>query len=192
MLEAMRYLILILFAVGQAVTAAEVFRWTDEDGVEHFSDRPIEGAERVELQEAQTFSAPAPPRRSREAGSSKDEAGDEEDEFTYDAVNIVSPDSGEVFWNTGGSLRVAVNTQPGLRRGHTQMIYLDGQVVASLTGNQRSAQLSGIERGQHTLSTEVRDGSGDVVSTGNSVTFTVQQTSALNPNNPNVPGPAPR
>ena len=184
----MRIYILILLIASCAATGAEVFLWTDDKGVVHFSDRPQEGAEKVTITEAQTFSAPAPQRRSRDSGSS----GDEQDDFSYDSVNIVSPGSGEVLWNTGGGMKVSANTQPKLKRGHTQMVYLDGQVVASLTGNQRSAELTSIERGEHTLTTEVRNGAGDVVGTGNAVTFTVQQTSVQNPNNPNVPVPTPR
>jgi Domain of unknown function (DUF4124) len=184
----MRIFILILLSASFAATAAEVFRWTDDNGVIHFSDLPQEGAEKITVEGAQTFSAPAPQRRERDSGST----ADEQDGFSYSAVNIVSPGSGEVLWNTGGSMKVSVNTQPKLKLGHTQMVYLDGQVAANLNGSQRSAELTGIERGEHTLTTEVRNADGDVVGTGNAVTFMVQQTSVQNPNNPNIPTPAPR
>jgi hypothetical protein len=72
------------------------------------------------------------------------------------------------------------------------MIYLDGQMVGGLTGNQREIELNEIYRGEHTLNTEVQDADGSVVEKGNAVTFTVQQTSIQNPNNPNVPVPTPR
>jgi hypothetical protein len=190
MLSIMRIFILILLIASCAATAAEVFRWTDDNGVVHFADRPQEGAEKITVQEAQTFSAPAPQRRKRDSGAT----ADEQDDFSYKAVNIVSPGSDEVIVNTGGAVKITVNTQPKLNRGHTQMIYLDGQVVASLTGNQSSAELTGVNRGEHTLKTEVRNSGGDVVGTGSVVTFTVQQTSVYNPNNPNnpnIPRPTP-
>jgi hypothetical protein len=188
----MRTFILILLAVGSVATASDVYRWTDDNGEVNYSDRPHEDAERVTLPSAQTFSAPAPQRRSGDSGAARDEEGKKKKDDSYGSVRITSPNSDEVLWNTGGVLNVSVNTQPGLRRGHTLMIYLDGQVVGNLTGNQRATELTGINRGEHKLNAEVRDASGDIVGTGNTVNFTVQQTSVQNPNNPNVARPTPR
>jgi len=188
----MRTFILILLVAGSVATASDVYRWTDDNGEVHYSDRPHEGAERVTLPKAQTFSAPAPQRKSVNSDVARDEESKKKKDVSYSSVRITSPNSDEVLWNTGGVMNVSVSTQPGLRRGHTLMIYLDGQVVGNLTGNQRATELTGINRGEHTLNTEVRDASGDIVGTGNAVNFMVQQTSVQNPNNPNVPRPTPR
>jgi len=72
------------------------------------------------------------------------------------------------------------------------MIYLDGQVVGGLTGNQREIKLNEIYRGEHALHAEVHNADGSVVEKGNAVTFTVQQTAIQNPNNPNISVPTPR
>ena len=64
MLLGMMRVSLLLFSLLTGLSAfAEVFRWVDEDGVVHFSDRPHEGAETVELPKAQTFPAPASSRQ---------------------------------------------------------------------------------------------------------------------------------
>jgi len=52
--------ILLLIPVG--VTGAEVYRWTDEQGQIHFSDKPVaEGAERLRVKPADTYSPVVPP-----------------------------------------------------------------------------------------------------------------------------------
>jgi len=188
----MRAFILILLAACSVATAAEVYRWVDQDGEVHYSDRPHEDAEKVTLPQAQTFSAPVPQKSTGGSNAGKDRRGDNKKDVSYSSVNIVSPKSGEVLWNTGGSMKVSVSTQPSLRRGHTLMIYLDGQVVGGLTGNQREIKLNEIYRGEHALHAEVHNADGSVVEKGNAVTFTVQQTSIQNPNNPNISVPTPR
>jgi len=188
----MRAFILILLVACSVATAAEVYRWVDQDGVVHYSDRPHEDAEKVTLPKAQTFSAPAPQKSAGGSDAGKDGRSDKKKDVSYSSVSIVSPKSGEVLWNTGGVMKVSVSTQPSLRRGHTLMIYLDGQMAGGLTGNQREKELNEIYRGEHTLQAEVHDAEGGVVEKGDAVTFTVQQTSIQNPNNPNVPVPTPR
>jgi hypothetical protein len=187
----MRVFILILLVACSVATAAEVYRWVDEEGETHYSDRPHENAEKVTLPKAQTFSAPAPQQRTRGSDAAKDEQGDKKENASYRSVKIVSPKSGEVLWNTGGLMKVSVSTQPRLRRGHTLMVYLDGRRVGDLAGNKREIELNEIFRGEHALHAEVHDADGSVVEKGDAVTFTVQQTSIQNPNNPNVPGPTP-
>jgi hypothetical protein len=191
-LKNMRTLILILLVACSVATAAEVYRWVDDDGEVHYSDRPHEGAEMVVLPKAQTFSAPKPRARRRDSDAAKDIPGDRPEAVGYQLVEIVSPTPNEVLWSTGGLVKVSVRVLPELRSGHTLMIYLNDQMVEGLTGNEREMELTEVFRGEHTLRAEVRGAGGGIVANGNSVTFTVQQTSIQNPNNPNVPRPTPR
>ncbi len=193
----MRILIIVFLATCSVASAAEVYRWVDENGQVYYSDRPHEGAEQITLPQAQTFSTPAAQPVRRRVTVNTDEISGKSDQKdkadTYKSVKIVSPSSGEVVWNNGGLMTVSVSTQPALRRGHTLMLYLDDRMVESLVGNRRTVDLTEVFRGEHTLRTEIRNAAGDLVADGNPVTFTVQQTSILNPNNPNrppIPGPA--
>lgn len=173
-------LLISLFAVAGAF--ADVFRWVDENGVVHFSDRPHEGAETVELEAAQTFSAPPVNRQSRDV----EEEPESEEEEGYSALRINRPGQDEVIWNTGGIVDVEVNAQPRLRTGHNIQLFLDGQSVAGLDGGQSSFQLTDIDRGTHALRAEIHDANGNGLFKSVAVSFTVQQTSVQNPNNPNV------
>ena len=47
-----RAIIALLGIFVAAVATADVWRWVDENGVVHFSDTPVEGAERIDVSEA--------------------------------------------------------------------------------------------------------------------------------------------
>lgn len=190
----MRTLMFVLLAVVSTGVSAEVYRWVDDTGQIHYSDRPHEGAETVTLPHAQTFPAPrAPQRRAAPPAVPADAspaAAAGQSAVDYRAVDIVAPKHQEVMWNTAGVVRVTVATEPALRRGHVLVIYLDDEVVARLTGSDRKTELTQVYRGEHTLQAEVRDSGGAIVAGSVPVKFTVQQTSIQHPNNPNAP-PAP-
>lgn len=172
---------MLLFAAVSAAGAKEVYRWVDRDGVVHFSDRPTEGAERVQLRDAQTFSAP--PVRARAP------AGDGEENFGYDRFEITSPAQEEVLWNIEGLLTVSMQLQPRLQSGHRIELFLDGAPVRN-DPRSLTARVTDVVRGVHVLTAKVTDAAGQVIAESEPRTFAVQQTSVLNPNNPNF-NPAP-
>ena len=184
----MRISILLICLLAGLGAYADVFRWVDEEGVVHFSDRPHEGAETVELQQAQTFSAPAGSRQrqtsaEQQAASGEDE-GDEEEGYT--GLRILRPGQDEVLWNTGGIVDVQVDAAPQLQTGHSIKLFLDGQPVNGLETGQTSGQLTDVFRGTHNLRAEIHDENGSGLFQSVAISFTVQQTSVQNPNNPNV------
>lgn len=179
-------LILAILAFGVA-NAAEVYRWTDKDGQVHYSDRPREGAERIQIREPSTFRAPVSTRR---RAATVDTETDEP--FRYESLEIVSPAQEEVLWNIEGQLAVSMRVQPRLQQGHRLQLSLDGQPVEVRPGR-TEAQLSEVPRGVHVLQAEVVDTSDEILIASQPRTFAIQQTSVLNPNNPNViPPPGPR
>lgn len=180
----MRALILVLLAAVSIIAVAEVYRWVDEDGEIHYSDRPHEGAEKVLLPKAQTFSAPKRQSNRGSSATQADAAKKDESETVYESIAILSPAPNEVLWGTGGVVKVSLRVLPELNSGHVLMIYLNDQMVAGLTGNERETELTEVFRGEHTLRVEVRNPAGGVVASGNSVTFTVKQQSIQNPNRP--------
>lgn len=184
-----RLLLTICLLVGATAGATEVYRWVDSDGVVHYSDRPKEGAERVQLQEAQTF--PAPPVRPRSSSAAGDEESDDADASRYQKLEIVRPGQEEVLWNIGGQTDVSMRLEPRLQIGDRVSLYLDDRVVETGAGGLQ-AQLTELTRGVHVLRAEVRDRTGTVLIRSQPRTFVVQQTSIQNPNNPaNVPTPTP-
>jgi hypothetical protein len=182
-----RLLLTVFLLVGAAAGATEIYRWVDSDGVVHFSDRPTEGAERMELQEPQIISPPAVRTRRSNSG----EEGESADTDRYRTLEIVSPGQEEVLWNIEGQLDVSMRLQPRLQAGDRVSLFLDDQEV-DMNPRSLQVQLNEVGRGVHVLRAEVRDVGGTVLIRSQTRTFVVQQTSILNPNNPaNAPIPTP-
>ena len=185
----MRWLLLTVLMIG-GVATADTYRWVDENGVIHFSDRPHPGAERIELGEVQTFSSPvqAPAGAPPDAGSAQpppDDAGAAA--ASYDTFRIVAPQPEETIRNNAGILDIPIDLSPRIRQGHRINLYLDGEPVAGVPRAATSFTIDGVVRGAHTLRAAVADRSGDIVQETPTVRFYVQQVSIQNPNNPNRP-----
>jgi hypothetical protein len=150
-----------------------IYKWTDADGVTHYSDVPRDGAEEIQLQPVQTFSAPETPVSSADAD---EETVDEEDELAYESLAISSPIQEETIWNTGGKVSVSISLSPGLRMGHTVRMYYDGRLLGDLPPGTTTAELNDVVRGSHTLRAEVMDQSGRILIQSEEITFFYQQT----------------
>jgi hypothetical protein len=50
---------LMCIAVCGTAVSATVYKWVDADGVTHYTDQPHAGAQKMQLQGAQTYSAAA-------------------------------------------------------------------------------------------------------------------------------------
>ena len=90
MLAAMRALMVIVLTGLLALTAAaEVYKWTDEDGNIIYSDEPHPGAEVLDPQEVQTIDLPdpGPPPRLGERGRPTPERKAP----SYESIAITSP-----------------------------------------------------------------------------------------------------
>ena len=181
-LGAMRSLVLTISLIAGVASAATVYRWVDDNGQVHFSDRPREGAERVVIDEPQTIQAPAPS-RTRSARNAEEDAAAEEP-FSYDRLEIVTPGQEEVLWNIGGQLDVSMRLQPRLQRGHNLELSLDGQPVQMPRQNSLQVTVPDVFRGVHVLRAKVTDRGGQVLIESEPRTFAVQQTSIQNPNRP--------
>jgi len=169
-----KWLILLSALSGTTASGAPAWTWVDANGTVHFSDRPVEGAQRVELAGAQFIGSRAPaamgPRTTAPGAPA-----------AYQAADIVSPADQETLWNIGTMLNVQVRFQPALQLGHRYDLVLDGQRRNINTTNQR-ATLPDVFRGTHTLQVVVIDSAGAELMRSPSRTFHVQQTSVQNPN----------
>jgi hypothetical protein len=172
-METRTILVLLGLLVAPIATAGEAYVWTDDDGVVHYSDRPVPGASKIELAEPNTGQSPAP-RRPEAAGGETTESLDEDTgPFRYESLAISSPGAEETLWNIGGVLNVSLALNPPLRPGHRVRVYFDGnpQIVAGT-----SFQLNEVWRGVHNLQAEVLDEAGRMQIRSQASRFYVQQT----------------
>jgi hypothetical protein len=150
---------------------AQAYKWVDDDGVVHYSDRPREGAERVVLPKSPPRPAQtrAPSRPASQANAATEPAPAA---FKYESITFNSPAAEETLWNIEGVLNVSLSVEPALQTGHQIRVYFDGEpTVVSGT----SFQLEEVYRGVHNLQAEVVDETGNLMIRSRPNRFYVQQ-----------------
>ena len=165
----------ILAATGTVL--AEAYRWVDENGTVHYSDKPVPGAVQIELPSdnriasRQRFrAAPAVPAQS--AGDRQANVG----VFKYESLAVASPAAEETLWNIEGRLNVTLDLRPALQGGHRVRVYFDGN-PRMVDGP--SFQIQEVYRGVHNLQAEVVDATGKLMIRSVPNRFYVQQNTII-------------
>jgi hypothetical protein len=164
------FMLLCLLAAVFAA-AQEAYRWVDEDGVVHYSDRPREGAEAVELPTPNVTAVRPAPRANATTGDAAEESASEPAPG-YTSIEIVSPKAEETLWNIEGVLNVSVALQPSLQPGHQVRAYFNGEMQPA---GGTSFQLQEVWRGVHNIQVEVVDANGKLMIRSRPSRFYVQQ-----------------
>lgn len=159
----------MLFAVG---ALADVYRWTDSQGNTHFSDVPHDGAEKMNVPDAQSFSSPASKLNSQPADPDADE--DKATPQEYTKIKIMQPKKEETIRNNDGSVVVSVQVRPQLFDEDSLQIIYDGTPMGEPQHN-LNFQLRGIYRGSHTVAAQIVSADGKVLMTSDTVTFFMQR-----------------
>lgn len=165
-----RLLVLALGLLGAAgLPAAEVYRWTDEDGIVHYSDQPHPGAEKIYLAEPNTSRALSAARKRND----ETEPADSPEFVKYESIAVTAPVAEETLWNIEGVLTVTLSVSPALQPGHQVRLYFDG-TPQMLAGT--SVQLQEVWRGSHNLQAEIIDATGKLMIRSQPIRFYVQQS----------------
>lgn len=151
---------------------AQIYKWTDSQGVIHFSDNPHSGAETVKNLEVQTYSSPEPALSNQADKRASLERKSET--AHYKEISITQPQNEETIRNNQGALSVMATLSPALFQGNKTQLLLDGNPVGS-PQTQLSFQVSGIDRGSHTLQVQVLDNQGQSIIVSDSITVFMQR-----------------
>lgn len=170
----MRYMPLLLLLIVTPVLAATVWKWRDANGVVHYSDQPVPGAEQVSGLTANSYTAT--PLKPATAGTPGSPAAS----VSYSNVEIWKPSQEMTVTNTAGQVSVGVRVEPALAKDHRLALYMDGRLVAGFPAQGMEYEMSEVERGAHTLVLTVVDAQGQRVTASAPVTFFVRQPSVLN------------
>lgn len=166
----------LALAVTPLLAGATLYKWVDENGVTHYSDRPEPGAQRVRIEAAQTYQSKPTAGSSRAAparGPGSDTAAP-----SYTRLAISNPTDGAVLSNTGGRVEIGADLEPALADGHSLWFIVDGKSNPAASGNSVVLELS---RGEHTASASVTDAQGNELVTSAVIKFMVRQTSVAQP-----------
>ena len=169
----MRLFILVSVLMAASTVLAQAYRWVDENGLIHYSDKPVEGAERIILPSDNRVvrrSQPAPAAATRPAGDQQAAPA----AFKYESLDVATPAPEETLWNIEGVLSVRLDLQPGLQDGHQVRVYFDGN-ARMVSGT--SFQIEEVYRGVHNLQAEVVDATGKLMIRSVPNRFYVQQNS---------------
>ena len=101
----------VITTFAASAILAQAYKWTDEDGVVHYSDRPTQGAEEIQLPAEVDRPSPAPQRITRKAGGTAADEAVERLAFQYESLSIDSPVAEETLWNIAGVLNVTLTAK---------------------------------------------------------------------------------
>lgn len=156
------------------VAAEGAYKWVDEDGVIHYSDKPRTGAEVVDLT---GYTRDTGARLTSNLPTSAADAPEEpEQAFRYESLSVAAPGPEETLWNIGGTLNVSLAVSPGLQNGHQVRVHFDGQ-PRMVTGS--SFTIEEVHRGVHNIQAEIIDETGKLMIRSKPNRFYVQQNSVI-------------
>ena len=158
-------LLLALFALSTAL-GETLYKWVDEQGNVHYSDKPQPGATKLHLPKPTTYAAPvmAVPRQAAPSGTQPVSGA-------YSRFEIASPAPEQTFWNVQ-SVTVTLAIQPGLQSGDTVTITVDGKGQGP--GTSTTVTFDNLDRGAHTVQATLQQADGETMS-AKSVTFYIQR-----------------
>jgi hypothetical protein len=158
--------------------AAVIYKWTDAQGVVHYSDQSVPGAQKIYTNSPTTSGSGATSNSNANAqapaipGSAAKQG--------YSIIAITSPSSEQSFFGDE-PIGVALALEPNLKPGDTVTWHLNGQELADQGPGTTQFTLPHMDRGTYAIAATVTDPkSGESQSTP-SVTFYVRQPSALSP-----------
>ncbi|HXQ64347.1 MAG TPA: DUF4124 domain-containing protein [Steroidobacteraceae bacterium] len=163
-----------LGGIGVAARAeTTLYKWVDQDGITHYSDRPAPGAEQVQIQNPQTYKGARPAAQAPRARNAKTVFKG------YTRVEITYPADGETIANTGGTVAAVAAVEPAVQAGHQLWFTLDGtRQTDPAQGLTATLQ---VERGTHSLEVTITDQSGHDILSSAPVSFIYRQNAAASP-----------
>ncbi|MBB1438074.1 DUF4124 domain-containing protein [Shewanella sp. SG41-4] len=169
----MRLIILISLLLLSVQSVATVYRWVDENGKVHYSDEPKNNAEAIELngntQNNMTINTP----------TKINETPTTEAPINY-TISITSPQEEATIRDNNGAFSVSVSVNPLLPRGVLMTLAVDG-IITGPAQVSNTFQLTGINRGEHSLVVNAVTQSGKVLASSSPRKIFLHQASVFGP-----------
>ncbi len=176
-------LLYILMVLTLAMTAsslpAQVYKIVDEDGKVTYTDQPPnDGSKPIELAPISIIEAPIYEATPKSADKDVDDGNRQRMSLgdlrrNYKDFAIVAPQSEESIWLPAEAIRVVWQTRYQLQAGMKATVFIDGKQQASTA--EKIIPVSGLERGEHTVTAELNDVKNRKIATAKPVIFFVRQ-----------------
>ena len=167
--------------VGEASATEEkkIYKYTDENGVTHYTDKKPDNSykEADDLPRLTVVpSAQNAPSNNRQSRKEREAQANAKKEGDYRNFKIVSPQSEENLWGTGGSVTASVDFAGSLLPTHKIQFTINGKKQSPSTD--KTQVFEGIIRGEHQLRAAIVTADGrEAIRQSQSVTFFMHQNS---------------
>ena len=152
---------------------AEVYKWTDNNGNVHFSDKPHTGAETVTIQPTQTYSPP----HNQETSIPTTEETKGDTSTPYTKIMIIQPQEQATLRNNQKMVSVVAAIEPELKKDDAVQLLFDGE-PSGPPQTSLTFTLSDVNRGSHIILLQIIDKSGAIIGSSQPITFYMHQTIA--------------
>jgi Domain of unknown function (DUF4124) len=175
------HLLRLWFALGLVAAcvadAAVVYKWTDADGVVHYSDQPVPGAEKIVTSSSSSNGIGVGAARGPSVAAPNKKAPSR---IEYTIFAIESPAKEQAFFGDD-IIPVRLRLDPELKPNHTISWYLNGSPLTDQAPTSRSFALQSLSRGTYQISATLTDIVSGETQNSDGVTFFVRQPSELSP-----------
>jgi hypothetical protein len=157
--------------------AAVVYKWTDADGLVHYSDQPVPGAQKIYTATSTTGAATAAGAAAPDAhgaGSPKAAPG-----LGYTQFSITSPTAEQTYFGDE-VVGVHLALEPDLKADQTITWHLNGKELEQ-SPTSTEFGLPRLDRGTYVIAATITDQNSGESRTSEGVTFYVRQPTALGP-----------
>jgi hypothetical protein len=157
--------------------AAVIYKWTDSNGVIHYSDQPVAGAEKVFTGSGTTSrpAASALPNMESQSTATKDAP-----RLAYTEFSITSPAPEQTFFGDD-AISVNLALDPALKPNQAITWHLNGKPLEDQGPTTTQFTLPHLDRGSYSIAATVTDQETGESRSTDSVGFFVRQPSALSP-----------
>lgn len=142
--------LMAVFSVAQAEEKKKIYKYTDENGVTHYTEtKPNDNYEEADLP-ALSVVPSTPVNNSPNYNSGADADQQPEDSSVVDEFTLVEPVSNQNIWGTGGKLTAKVKAlTPAQQEQYQVQFVIDGKKHQPADASTQIFE--GIYRGQHTV-----------------------------------------
>lgn len=137
-------LLLLLLSLPTLSQAGQVYRYTDDKGVVHYTDKPpSKDAAPTALPPIQTFKS--------NNVVKEIQAVEKKAAVKNFSLSIESPTPDQNYREPNPDVSVSVRVMPGLVGGHGLLYYVDGKLQDEAPSFNTQHTVQGLERGSHTI-----------------------------------------
>jgi hypothetical protein len=175
------WIVLAAFAAF-AAQAAVIYKWTDANGVVHYSDQPVPGAEKIITAGGSASNGIGSSARAAGASPASGQTAKKTTApgLNYTQFSITSPVPDQTFFGED-IVSVHLALEPALKPNQTITWHLNGKQLDDQGPEATQLTLSNLTRGTYAIAATITDQQTGESQSTDSVTFFVRQPSELSP-----------